>query len=104
MHKAMAMAAAAVSLVAQAELRELSFMTAMPVGERVVVDGKLDEPAWKTAVPNGNYFRYLDEKGTHVTNLQTRCLIVFDDRGLYAGVINYDANIKLIRRNHITRR
>ena len=101
MHKTMAIAAAAVSLVAQAELRELSFMTAMPVAEKVAVDGKLDESAWKTAVPNCNYFRYLDEKGTHVTNLQTRCLIVFDDRGLYTGVINYDANIKLIRRNHI---
>lgn len=90
--------AAVASLSARAEMRELSFMTAMPVEAAPVVDGRLDDVAWKQGIANCNYYKYLDAMGARFTNLQTRCTIVFDDRGLYTGVVNYDPNVSKIRR------
>ena len=90
--------AAGAAVAANAEMRELSFMTAMPVKEAPVIDGVLDDAAWKTGVPNRNYYVYLDAKGTHFTNFVTTCTIVFDDKGVYTGVCNYDPYISQLRR------
>lgn len=87
------------SLAVRAELRELSFTTAMPVSEAPVIDGKLDDAAWTKGVPHVNYFKYLDAKGEHFTNFATRCTIVFDDKGVYTGVVNYDPYISELKHN-----
>ena len=90
---------ASIAIAARAELRELSFTTAMPVDEAPVIDGRLDEAAWGKGVPHRNYFKYLDPKGEHFTNFVTTCTIVYDEKGVYTGVVNYDPYISELKRN-----
>ena len=93
-----ALFAAFVATILHAEMRELSFMTAMQVDKAPVLDGELNDEAWKKGVANKNYYKYLDPKGTHFTNYQTRCTIVYNDKGIFAGVVNYQKDISILRR------
>ena len=46
------------------DLRELSFMTAMPARPPPVIDGRLADPCWQSAVPNRNYYEFLKPSQT----------------------------------------
>jgi len=54
----------------------------------VTVDGKLDEPVWKTAVAMGDFTRGRSDK----PEVDTRVLVTFDKDNLYVAVINDEPN------------
>ncbi len=60
-----------------------------------LIDGKLDEPEWKTAPPVMDFTQYDPDEGARPTEL-TSVRILYDARTLYIGVICYDAHPELI--------
>lgn len=58
--------------------------------QSIVLDGRLDEPAWETAQPIGNFIQSQPNRGLPATE-QTVVRILFDDRNLYMGIMNLDS-------------
>lgn len=88
----------AVSLSAQ-QLRELAFQVAMPAKESPKLDGVLDDACWKTAPKHSDYYDYLSENPRRVTNTKTDCMIVYDDKGVYTGIVNWEDQPERLRQN-----
>lgn len=59
-------------------------------GERIVLDGRLDEPVWMRAVPAADFIQIDPNNGRPATE-PTEVRIVFDRDGLYLGVTAYDS-------------
>lgn len=68
-------------------------MVAAPLeeNERIVLDGVLDEAAWKRAVP-ANDFRQQDPLNGEPATEPTEVFIVYSRRALYMGVICHDSD------------
>ncbi len=66
-------------------------MTALRMGddERIVVDGRLDEPVWDRAVPATDFLQQDPENGAPPTE-RTEVRIVYTREALYMGVICFD--------------
>ena len=66
-------------------------MTALRMGddERIVVDGRLDEPVWDRAVPATDFLQQDPENGAPPTE-RTEVRIVYTRTALYMGVICFD--------------
>jgi hypothetical protein len=63
---------------------------AVRISEKIALDGKLDEPAWKRAVPIGNFTQQTPHLGEPATDrIDVRFL--YDDDNLYIGVICFDS-------------
>ena len=82
-----------------AELRELAFQVAMPAKESPKMDGLLDDECWKTAHVHSDYYEYHKPNPRRVTNTKTDCMIVYDDKGIYTGIRNWEDNISKLRQN-----
>ncbi|MBO7721905.1 MAG: hypothetical protein J6T01_05825 [Kiritimatiellae bacterium] len=99
---AAAFAAAAVSTAQRADaLMEVSFMTATTVGKGPKIDGSIDDACWGKAQANDTCFEYWTQTPSRVP-LKTECHIVYDDRGIYTGVRNYESQVGKLRHD-ITR-
>jgi hypothetical protein len=59
-------------------------------GERMVLDGRLDEPFWERAVPATDFIMQEPTLGGVPTE-RTEVRILFDRDNLYMGVTNYDS-------------
>ncbi|MBO4511858.1 MAG: hypothetical protein J5746_03755 [Victivallales bacterium] len=59
----------------------------------IVVDGKLDEAAWKAAPKTSNFIRLKSQAGKPIKD-QTQFMVLADDEAVYLGVICLDSNIK----------
>jgi hypothetical protein len=59
-------------------------------GERVAVDGRLDEAVWSRAVPASNFIQQDPDNGKPATE-QTEVRVLFDRRALYMGVTCFDS-------------
>ena len=59
-------------------------------GERVVLDGRLDEALWKRATPAADFIQVDPQNGRPATE-PTEVRIVFDGDALYLGVTAYDS-------------
>jgi len=55
------------------------------------IDGKLDEPAWSTAVPSGDFTQSYPKIGAPPTD-PTEVRVLYDDDALYVGVRMFDAH------------
>ncbi|MCD6361222.1 MAG: hypothetical protein J7M38_10190, partial [Armatimonadetes bacterium] len=51
--------------------------------EEITVDGRLDEPAWRTAYPTESFFVY--QAGRQIANAHTQVRLLYDDERLYLG-------------------
>ena len=58
--------------------------------ERIVLDGRLDEPAWIQAVPASNFIQQDPDNGRPATE-QTEVRILFSKDSLYMGVTCFDS-------------
>jgi hypothetical protein len=67
-------------------------MTALRLqdGEDVALDGRLDEPFWRRAVPAANFIQQDPQNGRPATE-PTEVRIAFDGDNLYMGVTAYDS-------------
>ena len=95
---ASAIAIAAVEGFGAAELRELTFQVAMPVREAPAIDGALDDACWKEAVVHDRYYEYIKPNPKRVAT-RTDCMIVYDEKGVYTGIRNWEKFPEKLRRN-----
>ena len=58
--------------------------------ERITLDGRLDEPLWKRAVPADNFIQVDPNNGRPATE-PTEVRVVFDANALYIGVTAFDS-------------
>lgn len=90
----------ALSVSAQGNLRELSFMTAIKADAPPVIDGKLSDECWKKAVFNKNYYEYIKPNPKRV-KLKTECAVMYDDNGVYVGIVNFDDDTSKLKQTII---
>jgi len=64
-------------------------MVAVRVGRAPTLDGRLDDEAWKQAVPTGG-FRQIDPEEGAAASESTVVRIVYDDAAIYVGARLYD--------------
>jgi hypothetical protein len=62
----------------------------MAAGERITLDGRLDEEVWARAVPASDFVQQDPDNGEPATE-QTEVRIVFDGESLFMGVTCYDS-------------
>ncbi len=74
-----------------AHAQERPTMTALRLdpGEKIVLDGRLDEPAWRRAIPATGFIQQDPDNGEPATE-PTEVRIVYNSRTLYMGVICHD--------------
>ena len=102
MKRQMAKVAAAVMAAALAgeafALREISFMTAMPAKSAPVIDGAVDDACWKDGVANTTYYEF-NKVNPKKYVYPTSCTVIYDEKGIYIGVVNFDPSMKTLKRN-----
>lgn len=81
--------------------RTFSLQYAYPVSESIVIDGRLDENAWKKAPRHDKYYVYFNKQGTPSPE-KTVSLLLYDAKGIYVGIINYCKDPQKIRRTITT--
>ena len=80
-----------------AQMRELSFYEVRPNTGEITIDGKLNEPVWNQIPVHQNYYVYwVNNPGPGA--LKTTYRMVYDKKGLYMAIVNYDDNIPALRR------
>ena len=62
---------------------------AFPANERIRIDGKLDEPAWKSATPIGDLIEVLPKEGNQPSE-KTEVRVLVDSDALYFGITCFD--------------
>ncbi len=98
MRRIICIAVILLSAAVQAQMRELSFYEVKPAPQAPVIDGKLDDACWQNANRHTAYYEYFKPNpGPGV--LKTEFRMLYDHRGIYLAVINYEENIAGIRKN-----
>lgn len=70
-------------------------MRATRLSGSIKIDGKLDEPAWATAVPGTDFMQSYPNVGAKPTD-PTEVRVLYDDDALYVGVRMFDSDPKSI--------
>ncbi len=65
-------------------------VAALQAGEALTIDGRLDEPAWRTAEPATDFVQQEPAEGRPATR-RTEVRFVYDDTTLYVGATLFDA-------------
>lgn len=78
-----------------ANMREVSFYCATPARSIPVIDGKLDDPCWDVPEYTASYEYFKPNPGPG--QLKNSIRIIYNDLGLYIGIIHYDDNPKKAR-------
>lgn len=60
--------------------------------EPIVIDGRMDEEAWASAIPVGHFVQGVPDLGMPASQ-PTVVRILYDDTHLYLGVVNYDSEM-----------
>ncbi|OGV49883.1 MAG: hypothetical protein A2X49_07500 [Lentisphaerae bacterium GWF2_52_8] len=85
-------------LTASAQMRELVFDEVVPTNEPPKIDGKLDDPCWKNAMVHDKYYAYFKENPPRAS-AKTEMRLLYDEKGLYLGIINFEPNIAKLKKN-----
>src|SRR5512147_125795 len=75
---------------------------AFPAGERVRLDGRLDESAWQRAVPIGQLTQVEPKEGEPPTEA-TEVRVLFDSEAIYFGILCADRTLQGIVATQLTR-
>ena len=78
------------TVAAQATARRSVPAMRLAADERVVLDGRLDEPFWSRAVPAGDFMQVDPDNGKPATE-RTEVRITYDADALYMGVTCFDS-------------
>ena len=71
-------------------VRLKKIVTAIRITDPIVLDGRLDEPAWKLASPATDFFQRTPISGIPAGE-RTEVRVLYDDDNLYFGVYCYDS-------------
>ena len=66
-------------------------LTALPISESIVVDGRLDEPAWQRAVPATNFIQRQPRAG-EPSHERTEVRVLYDQDNLYVAYWCFDSD------------
>ena len=77
-------------------------ITALRVKQPPVIDGLLDDPAWKAAPIAGDFLQQDPDEGEPSTE-RTEFRVLYNDRALYIGVWCYDSEPNKIIARSMTR-
>jgi hypothetical protein len=77
-------------------------VTAVRATEKMTVDGKLEEPSWKLAIPATDFIQQRPHPGELATQ-RTEARFVYDDNNLYIGVTCFDSEPEHITVNSLQR-
>jgi hypothetical protein len=75
---------------------------ALAVNERIRIDGKLDETAWKSATPIGDLIQVLPKEGD-LPGEKTEIRVLVDKEALYFGITCFDRTPAAIISTQLTR-
>ena len=64
--------------------------------QEIAIDGRLDETAWQTASPAGDFVQWEPSPGEEATE-PTEVRFLYDDVNLYIGVICYESDLDNLR-------
>jgi hypothetical protein len=81
---------------------QISKARAYQINERIRIDGKLDEPAWKSAAPIGDLTQVLPKEGA-IPSEKTDIRVLVDSEALYFGITCYDRTPSGIIATQLTR-
>ena len=96
----MSVAAVAAGSLSADGLKEISFMTAMPAETAPVIDGELTDACWAKGVPNKIYYK-LDVPNPPRVDLKTECTVMYDAKGVYVGIRNWEEDVSKLRKTHL---
>lgn len=83
-------------------MKLLSFYTASYSSKPPLIDGKLDDLCWEKAQEYNSYYVYW-KPNPDLGKLKTSLRMLWNKKGLFIGIINYDKNIDKIRAKYTTR-
>src|SRR5262245_34286742 len=63
----------------------------IPEGQKITIDGKLDEPGWALATPATNFIQQDPANGQPGTE-KTEVRFLYNNDNLYMGVYNFDSD------------
>lgn len=75
--------------------QEINELAAFACGEKIVLDGKLNEACWQQALPINNFTQREQNEGEPATE-RTKVAVVYSDIHLYIGVWCYDSEASKI--------
>jgi hypothetical protein len=70
-------------------------ITALRITEKITLDGRLDEPGWKLAVPVTDFIQRIPRTGEQ-SDERTEVRVLYDGRNLYVGVSAFDSHPALV--------
>jgi hypothetical protein len=76
--------------------------TALHIKERIRINGRLDEPAWKSAQPIGALIQVLPKEGVPASE-KTEVRVLVDEDAIYFGIICFDRTPSQIVSTQMTR-
>ncbi len=85
-----------------AEMRSVAFMTAVHCDRPPALDGTLDDPAWQTSPPCRLFYEYYKPQ-PGPGKLKTEMRLLYDDKGVYLGVTNFDEKMDGVKAVYTTR-
>ena len=77
-------------------------VTAVPADDTLVVDGRMDEPAWRTAEPVADFYQRERNEGLPATE-RTEVRVLYDQVNLYVGFHCLDSRPDLVSARSIFR-
>src|SRR3989441_1143333 len=78
-------------------------VTAVRVPRAPVLDGKLDDPAWRLATATVTDFRQIDPDEGKPASESTAVLVVYDDHAIYVGARLFDSEPRRIAKRLVRR-
>ena len=85
------------AIMASAQMKELTFYEVKQAKTAPVIDGKLDDAAWGEADVHNNYYVFWDQNPP-LSKDKTETRLLYDKKGLYVGIVNYEKNIDKLRK------
>lgn len=80
-------------------MKLLSFCTASYSSKSPLINGKLDDSCWKKAQEYNTYYVF-NKLDPEPGKLKTSLRILWNEKGIFLGIINYDKNIDKIRKKY----
>jgi hypothetical protein len=65
--------------------------------KRPVIDGKLDDPAWQTAVPSATFTQHFPDEGAPPSE-RTEVRVLYDDDAIYIGIDAQQVHFPVVKR------
>ncbi len=87
---------------AYAEMKNLALNVAVYSKESPVIDGRLDDQCWKQAYTYTDYYVYWRPNPGPGT-LKTELRILWNEQGIFLGIVNYETNMANVRAKCNTR-